>query len=80
MTNHSYRVLHMCATNDVNGNPRRVYVLENENGMVASWNEGYLGFHAVPEQFRTSAYNAERVNVSVKDYNKLCKLPDAYEV
>lgn len=84
MANSSYRVRHLCAKGDVNGNPQRVYVLENEYGMVACWDEGYLGWDAVPGQLRDAAYNAERVNVSVKNYNKLLRtLPSpnyAYEV
>jgi hypothetical protein len=74
---------HFCAQNDVNGNPRRVYVLENQYGMVAAWDEGYLGDHAVPGMWRKEAYDAEHVNVSVRDYRKFLKLPSpdyAYEV
>ena len=39
----------LAAPNDTNGNPRRCYVLFNENGIaVNSWDEGYLGWAALP--------------------------------
>lgn len=66
---------HYCAPNDVNGNPRRVYVLVDDGDNIAAWDEGYLGSDAVPGVFRDAAYNAERVNCSATMYRKLCKLP-----
>lgn len=43
-----YSVQRYCAKNDVNGNPRRVYVIRNEDGdIVATADEGYIGVAAV---------------------------------
>jgi len=43
----------LAAPNDNNGNPRRCYVLFNENGVaVGAWEEGYAGCHALPEHLR----------------------------
>ena len=62
---------HLCTHNDRNGNPRRLYVLINDNRRVAVWDEGYLGHHAVPGIFRDAAYNAERINIKPGLYYEL---------
>jgi len=81
----STSIKHLCANNDINGNPRRVYALIDEDGCyLAAWDEGYLGHHAVPGEWRRQAYEAERQSVSVKDYNRILReLPSpayAYDV
>ena len=78
-------ILHMCAKNDLNGNPRRLYVMSDEEGKyIAAWDEGYKGSDAVPGPFREKAYLSQRFDVSVREYNKLLRTlphPDfAYEV
>ena len=77
-------ILHLCAKNDYNGNPQRAYVLIDEDGPVAVWDEGYYGSDAVPGDFRKMAYDAERQEISVRKYKKLFKelpSPDyAYQV
>jgi hypothetical protein len=78
-------ILHLCAKNDTNGNPRRAYVLSNEEGQyVAIWDEGYKGSDAVPGEFRDAAYLSQRFDVTVTEYNKLLRRlpsPDyAYQV
>lgn len=41
---HPVSVLHLCTKNDVNGNPRRLYVGLNSNGhVVRVTDEGYEG-------------------------------------
>jgi hypothetical protein len=66
--------LHCCATNDKNGNARRVFVLINPEGdFTAAWDEGCLGDHAVPGIWRKLAYNSARVKVTVKEYNRILK-------
>lgn len=41
-------VIRLNAGNDRNGNPRRVYLMI-ENGVIGgAFDEGYAGFHAVP--------------------------------
>lgn len=63
------RIIHACADNDVNGNPQRLYLLTDESGLIlASWDEGYLGHHAVPGPWRKDAYNAERTEISADSY------------
>ena len=78
-------ILHMCAKNDTNGNPRRLYVMSDEDGKyIAAWDEGYKGSDAVPGEFRKAAYLSQRFDVTVTEYNKLLRTlphPDsAYEV
>lgn len=68
------KIEHYCANNDKNGNPQRCYVLINPEGdQVAAWDEGYLGSDAVPGIWRRMAYDADRINVSVKDYKRLLR-------
>lgn len=73
MTNYTC-IKHMCATNDENGNPRRVYALIDEEGYyLAAWNEGYSGHLAVPGVWRDKAYNAIRERISVREYNRIMR-------
>ena len=66
--------LHCCAANDPYGNPRRVFVLINPDGnFTAAWDEGYLGSDAVPGIWRKLAYDAARVKVTVKEYNRILR-------
>jgi len=68
------KVIHCCATNDHNGNPRRCYVLVNNHGTkCAVWDEGYEGHHAVHPDFREAAAIADRVKVTPREYRKLLK-------
>ena len=65
---------HLCAVNDVNGNPRRVYALIDEDGYyLAAWDEGYHGSDAVPGVWREAAYNAPREKISVKEYRRILR-------
>ena len=78
-------IVHLCAENDNNGNPQRVYVLKDEDGgYIAQWDEGYCGHHAVPGIWRESAYNADRISISVREYKRILRtIPTfnwAYEV
>jgi hypothetical protein len=69
-----YPILHMCAKNDYYGNPQRLYVMSDEDGkFIQCWDEGYNGYHAVPEELRNEAYLAQRVNVSVTKYKQLLR-------
>ena len=84
-------IIQFCAKNDVNGNPRRVYVLmddqigpDGDYRQLAAWDEGYMGFNAVPGDFRAKAQAANRVGCTVKFYKQVLRdLPSpeyAYEV
>jgi hypothetical protein len=69
-----YPILHMCAKNDYYGNPQRLYVMSDDEGkFIQCWDEGYNGYHAVPEELRNDAYLAQRVNVSVTKYKQLLR-------
>lgn len=47
--------LHLCATNDTNGNPRRVYVVFDETGAILETiDEGYQGISAVARKYPKS--------------------------
>lgn len=69
---------HLCASNDVNGNPRRLYVLVDEElpvaARVAAWDEGYAGCDAVPGIWRECAYRAERMDITVALYKELRRI------
>lgn len=79
-------ILHLCARNDLNGNPRRVYVLrDTESGKyLAAWDEGYKGSDAVPGELRKAAYHSYCERIKVSEYKQLLRTlpsPDyAYEV
>lgn len=58
-------MIHLCAPSDRNGNPRRAFLLINDdNNPAGLWPEGYDGHHAVPGLYRQLAANAVRINVS----------------
>jgi hypothetical protein len=66
-------VIRYKANNDVNGNPRRVYAIYEDGVLVESYNEGYRGWGAVPEEYRDMASMAETVDVSVSEYNRILR-------
>lgn len=62
-------ITHACADNDTNGNPQRLYLLTDSEGVIlASWDEGYLGHNAVPGPWRKAAYGAMRTEISTDSY------------
>ena len=70
------RMVHACAPNDYNGNPRRLYMgffQDGENVKTCAWDEGYSGHHAVPEPYRGAAYEAVRREISASDYRRYLK-------
>jgi hypothetical protein len=67
-----YPILHLCAKNDYYGNPQRLYVMSNNDGLfVKCWDEGYEGYNAVPKELRKEAYLAQRLDISEAKYNTL---------
>ena len=65
-------MIKMKASNDRNGNPRTVYVLYNEHGiMLNAWNEGYRGYDAVDKEYIKLAQNAPAINVTIAQYNEV---------
>jgi hypothetical protein len=46
--------------------------MSNNDGLfVKCWDEGYNGYHAVPEELRNEAYLAQRLDISEAKYNTL---------
>ena len=73
-------IQHLCADNDRNGNPRRIYALVDEEGYyLAAWNEGYHGHHAVPGPWRQAAYEARPRRFSVREYNRVLREVPTYQ-
>lgn len=65
-------ILHLCASNDDNGNPRRCFVVLSADGfnhVVGVYDEGYLSFRAVPEKYRKNQYPVV-INVTVQEYER----------
>ena len=75
MNNDITTVLHKCATNDTNGNPRRVWVGLNQFGHILRVeDEGYAGR---PDWVREASDRGVwdvRIEVTVKDYRATIKL------
>lgn len=46
------KVLHLCAPNDRNGDPRRAFVVLFDDGAHAYFAEGYAGATALPADYR----------------------------
>lgn len=64
--------IHLCAPNDTNGNPRRVYVLHDRAGsIVAAIDEGYSGHHAVKEAGYPNAVMGPAYDTIPSEYRTL---------
>ena len=65
-------IVHYCAINDKDGNPRRVYVHWRNYAPVRSYDEGYKGFHAIPEELRSLPRYDRTVSVGLyKDFLRM---------
>lgn len=64
-------VMRFRTKNDINGNPRRVYVAFCGTAVLGAWDEGYSGVYAVPDAFRYLAYDCPTVDVPVTEYRRL---------
>lgn len=72
-------VLHLCTTNDVNGNPRRLYMpLESgpkNAAILAVIEEGYIGESVLASLFPDRAITYMfRINVPVSEYKNWKKI------
>ena len=67
-------VLHLCAENDVNGNPRRLFATVHETGSYFDkvWDEGYEG---KPEELR--GQDALKINITTKEYKSILQSAEA---
>lgn len=67
-------IIHLAATNDTNGNPRRLYVKLDRRGFIAgAWDEGYLGSGAIPSQYRREVVGP-RLEITPGEYGELKRL------
>lgn len=65
------------AGNDRNGNPRRIWVISNEEGKpLYAYDEGYLGRDCVPGSVRRAFDYAVCFDCTVRQYQMLLKLPN----
>jgi hypothetical protein len=68
MTNpHCVSVLHVCAPNDIDGNPCRCYVALGENNrFLGAWPETYAAHNSVPSSIRHLAVSAFHIEAPAK--------------
>ena len=67
-------IIFIKSTHDQNGNPRRAWIELNDNGGKKNvFEEGYMGFNAVPERIREQAKRCLEIRVSIKEYKELVK-------
>ena len=65
----TFRMIYLCAPNDVNGNPRRAWFLLNDFGVCTEvYEEGYAGKKSVPDRYKDAQLAAPRINVTVKEF------------
>lgn len=82
-------VNHLKATNDTNGNPRRLYMvtwiddrlktyehrdIAKGNAVITYHDEGYLGDAAIPRESGYVYVNGADVDIAPKQYNTLKKI------
>lgn len=79
LNHESMQVVHICAKNDKNGNPRRLYLLIHDKGIVAI-DEGYTGYSVLGEYLKKQGvYNyfngleLLRIEVPTSEYKRLLK-------
>ena len=63
------------AGNDINGNPRRVYVTFRNGSIVATYDEGYRGEQAITNKNHRRAYGGYTFATSLAEYKALCRWP-----
>ena len=69
-----YYVNHIRTTNDVNGNPRRAFVVYDAQGRhVETIDEGYDGYSKLCEKYPKHRI-LMRVDASVKEYKRFLKM------
>ncbi len=69
MTKYESIGIKLCAPNDRNGNPKRVYIaFPVDGGQPCAFDENYNGIEAVPQHIREQVKDFYRVNVSASEY------------
>ena len=67
-------IIFIKTTNDQDGNPRRAWVELDKNGAKKNvFNEGYMGFNAIPERIREQAKRCLEIRVGIREYKELTK-------
>lgn len=67
-------IIKLNASNDSNGNPRRVFVGIAPCGAISgAWDEGYAGGNAVPMRLRKMASNACTFDTTPSEYRELVR-------
>lgn len=62
-------MIHLCAPNNEDGNPRRAWAQYDWAGVLVGWfEEGYSGCNAVPRELDAQRLAAPSIRVSVKEY------------
>lgn len=65
--------INLAADNDTNGNPRRIFVIFDEDGEILDCiDEGYSGLAEVTKQYPNAKY-AGRFETTPKEYRSLLK-------
>ena len=65
---------HLNAGNDVNGNPRRVFVVYTQAGHIfGTWDEGYVGTRVLPDNLRKLPQLAT-LTIKPAEYRALLKV------
>tara|TARA_Y100000015_G_C2356004_1_gene72929 strand:- start:80 stop:379 length:300 start_codon:yes stop_codon:yes gene_type:complete len=75
------KILWLCAVNDKNGNPRRLYLETPNNNVNATecryWEEGYAGYSAITDDILREiiAKDSEtnKIRITVEQYEKTKK-------
>ena len=75
------KILWLCAVNDKNGNPRRLYLETPNNGTAAVncryWEEGYAGYSAITDDtlrdIIASDPETNKIRITVEQYNNTKK-------
>jgi len=66
--------LHLKASSDTSGNPRRLYAAYVMGDLVAVYDEGYQGTGAMQKPIHRAAYQGTALNITVHQYYELLKL------
>lgn len=66
--------IHICAPNDANGNPQRLFAVLSGDEVIDVVDEGYLGEQALREAGHTCLVVNTRINVSAGEYRRWLEL------
>ena len=69
-----YHVLHVAAPNTPSGNPRRLFLCTHcKTGKVIAFDEGYVGYNAIPKAIQRDIIGPYRIEVSASEYKALLR-------